>query len=119
MHCHVSARISPVCINEQIRKNNSSTKEENHSKEMGIRLVYDYQQHKCIPYMSDPDNWYQYLLDVRDGYSEHDSQGCYMVGSGLKYRELKEMRQKETRIVNLVTPIAQALEMAKSELKRK
>ena len=29
------------------------------------------------------------------------------------------MRQKENPIVNLVTPVAQALEMAKSELKRK
>ena len=62
---------------------------------------------------------YQYLLDVRDGYAEHYSQGHYIVGSGLKYRELKEMRQKEKPIVNLVTPVAQALEMAKSELKRK
>ena len=29
----------PVCMNEQIRKNNSSTKEENQSKEMGTREV--------------------------------------------------------------------------------
>ena len=29
------------------------------------------------------------------------------------------MRQKEKHVVNLVTPVAQALEMAKSELKRK
>ena len=42
-----------------------------------------------------------------------------MMGSGLKYREFKEMKQKEKSIVNLVTPVAQALEMAKSELKRK
>ena len=32
-----------------------------------------------------------------------------MVGSGRKYRELKEMRQKEKPVVNLVTPVAQAL----------
>ena len=31
-------------MNEQIRKNNSSTKEENQSKEIGTREVYDYQQ---------------------------------------------------------------------------
>ena len=41
-----------------------------------------------------------------------------MVGSGRKYRELKEIRQKEKPVMNLVTPVAQALEMAKSELKR-
>ena len=29
------------------------------------------------------------------------------------------MRQKEKSVVNLVTPVAQALEMAKSELNRK
>ena len=84
---------------------------------MGTRLVYDYQQQKWIPYVSDPDKWYQHLLDVRDGYAERDSQGHYIVGSGRKYRELKEMRQKENPVVNLVTPVAQALEMAKSELK--
>ena len=86
---------------------------------MGTWLVYDYQQQKWIPYVSDPDKWYQHLLDVRDGYAERDSQGHYIVGSGRKYRELKEMRQKENPVVNLVTPVAQALEMAKSELKRK
>ena len=32
-------RISPMCMNEQIRKNNSSTKEENQSKKMGTREV--------------------------------------------------------------------------------
>ena len=72
---------------------------------MGTRLVYDYQQQKWIPYVSDPDKWYQHLLDVRDGYAERDSQGHYIVGSG--------------PVVNLVIPVAQALEMAKSELKRK
>ena len=41
------------------------------------------------------------------------------MGSGRKYRESKEMRQKEKTVVNLVTPVAKALEMAKSELKRK
>ena len=86
---------------------------------MGTRLVYDYQQQKWIPYVSDPDKWFQHLLDVRDGYAERDSQGHYIVGSGRRYRELKEMRQKEKPVVNLVTPVAQALEMAKSELKRK
>ena len=39
------------------------------------------------------------------------------MGSGRKYRELKEMRQKEKPIVNLVTPLAQASEMTKSHLK--
>ena len=100
-------------------KNNWSVKEENRSKEMGTRLVYDYQQQKWIPYVSDPDSWYQHLLDVIDGYADRDSQGRYIFGSGQKYREVKEMRQKEKLVVNLVNPVAQALEMAESDLKRK
>ena len=106
-------------MNDQIRKNNSSTEEENKSKQMGTREVYDYQQQKWVPYVSDPDKWYQHLLDVRGGYAERDSQGRYVMGSGQKYRELKEMKQKEKPVVNLVTPVAQALERAKSEPKRK
>ena len=71
-----------MCMNNQIRKNNSSRKEENQSKEMGMREVYDYQQQKWVPYVSDPDKWYQHLLDVKDGYVERDSQGRYVMGSG-------------------------------------
>ena len=48
----------PVCMNEQIRKNNSSTKEENQSKKIGTREVYAYQQQKWVPYVSDPVKWY-------------------------------------------------------------
>ena len=36
----------PMCMNDRTRKNNSSTKEENQSKEMGTREVYDHQQQK-------------------------------------------------------------------------
>ena len=39
----------PMCMNDQTRKNNSTTKEENQSKEMGTREVYDYQQQKWVP----------------------------------------------------------------------
>ena len=80
-------------MNEQIRKNNLSTKEENQSKKMGTREVYNCQQQKWVPFVSDPDKWYQHLLDVRDSYAERDRQGRYYVGSRRKYRELKEMRQ--------------------------
>ena len=95
-------------MNEQIRR-----KEENQSKEMGTREVYNYQQRNLILYVYDPNKWYQHLLVVRDGKAERDSQGRYMVGSGRKYRELKEMRQKEKPVVNLLTPVSQVLEMAK------
>ena len=92
---------------------------------MGTRLIYDYQQQKWILFVLDPDKWYQHLLDVRDGYAERDSQGHYIVGSGRKFRESKEMKSLESKmetqrpVFNVVSPVAQATEMAKSELKRK
>ena len=89
---------------------------------MGTREVYDYEQQKWVPYVSDPDKWYQHLLDMRDGLVELDYLGCYIVGSGEKHRRLKEMEAKQIEnqrpVVNLVSPVAQATEMARSEVKR-
>ena len=91
-------------------------------KEMGTREVYDYEQQKWVPYVSDPDKWYQHLLDMRDGLVETDYLGHYIVGSGEKHRRLKEMEAKQIEnqrpVVNLVSPVAQATEMARSEVKR-
>ena len=48
--------------------------------------------------------------------------GRYIVGSGAKYRHLKETEteqiEKQRPAVNLVSPVAQATEMARSEIKR-
>ena len=89
---------------------------------MGTREVYDYKQQKWVPYVSDPDKWYQHLLDMRDGLVEPNYLGLYIVGSGEKHRRLKEMEAKQIEnqrpVVNLVSPIAQATEMARSEIKR-
>ena len=89
---------------------------------MGTREVYDYEQKKWVPYVSDPDKWYQHLLDMRDGLVEPDYLGRYIVGSGEKHRRLKQMEAKQIEnqrsVVNLVSPIAQATEMARSEVKR-
>ena len=52
-------------------------------KEMGTREVYDYEQQKWVPYVSDPDKWYQHLLDMRDGLVERDYLGRYIVGREL------------------------------------
>ena len=74
---------------------------------------------KWVPYDSDPDKWYQHFLDLRHGYVEPDHLGRYVVGSGTKYRKLKEMEEKDKiPEVNLVSLIAQAIEMAKSEMKK-
>ena len=89
---------------------------------MGTREVYDYKLQKWVPYVSDPDKWYQHLIDLRDGLVLPDHLGRYIEGSGAKYRHLKEMEaeqiEKQRPVVNLVSPVAQATEMARSEIKR-
>ena len=93
-------------------------------KEMGTREKYDYKQQKWVPYVSDPDKWYQHLLDLRDGLVQSDYLGRYIIGIGEKHRRLKGMEaiqqniEKQRRVVNLVSPVAQAREMARSEIKR-
>ena len=83
---------------------------------MGSIEVYDYQQQKWVPYVPDPEAWYQHFKDLRDGYVQPDHKGRYIVGSGAKHRKLKEMEKRP--VVNLVTPVAQANEIAKSEVDR-
>ena len=91
-------------------------------EKMDTREVYDYKLQKWVPYVSDPDKWYQHLIDLRDGLVQPDHLGHYIEGSGAKYRHLKEMEaeqiEKQRPVVNLVSPMAQATEMARSEIKR-
>ena len=44
---------------------------------MGTREMNDYKLQKWVPYVSDPDKWYQFLLDLREGYVQHHNQGHY------------------------------------------
>ena len=75
-------------------------------------------------YVSDPVKWYQHLLDLRDGLVQSDYLGRYIVGSGEKHRRLKEMEaiekkiEKKWPVVNLVSPVVLATEMARSEIQR-
>ena len=59
---------------------------------------------------------------MRDGLVEPDYLGRYISGSREKHRRLKEMEAKQLEnqrpVVNLVSPAAQATEMARSEVKR-
>lgn len=96
---------------------------------MGSIEVYDVKLQKWVPYIPDYDKWYQHFKDLSEGYVQPDHMGRYIVGSGSRNRLLKEMeaqqRQKEIEIqerqkpvVKLVSPVAQAVEMAKSEMER-
>ena len=60
-------------------------------KEIGTREVYDFKLRKWVPYTSDSDKWYQYVLNLRDGNVQRENQGRYIVGYGAKNRQLKEM----------------------------
>ena len=92
---------------------------------MGSVEVYDAKQEKWVPYVPDYDEWYQHFKDLRDGYVQPDHMGRYVVGSGKKYRKLKEMESREKEIemrdqqrpvVKQITLVAQAIEIAKSEI---
>ena len=103
---------------------------------MGSMEVYDYQQQRWVPYVPDPEEWYQHLKDLRDGYVQPDNRGRYVVGSGeskkrvqileakLKEanRALKDMEEKlkhtQQPVVKMVTPVAQANAIARSEVDR-
>ena len=84
---------------------------------MGSIEVYDYKQQKWVPYVPDPEKWYQHFKDLRDGYVKPDHKGRYIVGSGAINRKLKELEKQQPQ-VNLVTPVAQATEIARSEVER-
>ena len=93
---------------------------------MGSIEVYDYKRQEWVPYVADYDKWYQHFKDLRDGHVQPDHLGRYIVGSGSRNRKLKDeenfkrMKEEEKNRprVKLVTPVSQALEMAKSEISR-
>ena len=83
------------------------------NEKMGTREVYDIKLQKWVRYVSDPDKWYQYLLDLREGNVELHNQDRYIVDDGWKQGQLKdmealqkEMHENQRPVVNLVTPVA-------------
>lgn len=83
---------------------------------MGSIEVYDYKRQEWIPYIPDYDKWYQHFKDLKEGYVKPDHRGRYIVGSGSRQRRMNDQHQKP--VVRLVTPVAQAVAMAKSRVKR-
>ena len=65
---------------------------------MGSIEVYDAKQEKWVPYVPDYNAWYQHFKDLRDGYVLPDHMGRYVVGSGMKYRKLKEIETREKEV---------------------
>ena len=91
---------------------------------MGSIKIYDLKREKWVPYVPDHDKWYQHFKDLSD---QPDHMGRYIVVSGKRNRKLKEIeaqqRQKEIQnskaLGEMFTLVAQAIEIAKSEIKRK
>ncbi|KAK3108635.1 hypothetical protein FSP39_012174 [Pinctada imbricata] len=83
---------------------------------MGSIEVYDTKLAKWVPYVPDYKKWEQHFKDISEGRVIPDHKRRYIVGSGS--RNKVSTKQPEQPKLTLVTPVAQAVEMAKSELKR-
>ena len=81
--------------------------------------MYDAKQEKWVPYVPDYDFWYQHFKDLRDGYVQPDHMGCYIVGTGKRNRQLKEMeeKQKEIEICKQQRPILKQITLEPQALK--
>ena len=104
------------------------------TRTIGSIEVYDAKQEKWVPYVPDYNAWYQHFKDLRDGYVKPDHMRHYVVGSGKKYRKLKEIETQEKEMeareqlearehksptLKQITPVVQAIEIAKSEIEHK
>ena len=85
---------------------------------MGSSEVYDCREQKWVPYVADPNKWYAHFKDLSKGYVRSYHLGRYIVGSGTTLSTKKAM-EDDIPVVKLVSTVAQATEIAKSELKRK
>ena len=83
---------------------------------MGSIEVYDSKLAKWVPYIPDFKKWEQHFIDISEGRVRPDHKGRYIVGSGSIHRTTSKTTEHPK--VTLVTPVAQAVEMAKSELER-
>ena len=63
-------------------------------KDIVSREVYDYKLQKWIPYISDPNTWYQPFLVLRDGFVQFDHLGRFMVGSRAEHTKLNKNEDK-------------------------
>ena len=84
---------------------------------MGSIEIYDATQRKWVPYVPDFKKWEQHFVDISEGRVRPDHKGRYIVGSGSRSRAPPKKDDDQIK-VELVTPVAHAVEMAKSELKR-
>ena len=80
-----------------------------------IKVQIDELNKQWIPYVSDSKKWQQHFEDISQGSIPADHKGRYIVGSGARWRSTTA--SSDDPQLTMVTPIAQTIEMAKSELK--
>jgi hypothetical protein len=85
---------------------------------MGPIEIYDHKNKRWAPYVPDYTKWEQHFTDVWEGRVRADHRGRYLVGRGARWRPNSHKVDADTPKIELVTPVAQTLEMAKSELAR-
>jgi len=83
---------------------------------MGSIEIYDHKNKRWVPYVPDYKKWEQHFTDVSEERARADHRDRYLVGSGARWRPNTHKVEPDTPKVQLVTPVAQTLEMAKSEL---
>jgi hypothetical protein len=85
---------------------------------MGSIEIYDHKNKRWVPYVPNYKKWEQHFTDVSEGRDRADHRDRYLVGSVARWRPHTHKVEPDTPKVELVTPVAQTLEMAKSELAR-
>lgn len=79
--------------------------------------IDDVKLQKMVLYVTGYDKWYQHFKDLCDGFVQPDILSRWVVDVGARNRKLKEM-EAQMHVANLVNPVAQAIEIAKSEIER-
>ena len=85
---------------------------------MGSVEVYDAKLVKLVPYIPDYEKWIQHFKDTSEERASPNHMGRYIVETGSKSKSSTTPVPQPVK-VNLVTPVSQADEMAKSQLKQK
>jgi hypothetical protein len=81
--------------------------------------VYDAKLVKGVPYVSDYEKLIQHFKETSEERKSPNHMGRYIVGTRSKSRNSTTPSVPPPVKVNLVTPVSQADEMAKSQLKQK